>query len=270
MLSFSIGPLVLTPQRLFLMAGFCVALFVGWLHGRRHRMSVEPIITRMLLAGLVGARLGFVLRYFSEYRNDLWRMIDIRDGGFMYEAGLLTATLVGLYYGWRGVETRKTLGIAVAAGVMTWGLAMSGFYSIPRVQPDITALPLTALDGQPAPSLQPDGRPVVVNLWATWCPPCRREMPVLAAAQQQHDNIRFVFMNQGEAGNTVSDYLRRSELALRDVFLDPASAWSRQMGAGAMPTTLFFDDSGNLVDAHTGELSAASLKQGLDRLDARN
>ena len=112
------------------------------------------------------------------------------------------------------------------------------------------------------------GRPMVVNLWATWCPPCRREMPVLAEAQAQRADVAFVFVNQGEGANEVRDYLRGGAMALRNVVLDPASRVSQSTGARGLPTTLFFDAGGRLVDVHMGELTRAGLAQKLRRFGA--
>jgi thiol-disulfide isomerase/thioredoxin len=107
------------------------------------------------------------------------------------------------------------------------------------------------------------GKPLVLNLWATWCPPCRRELPALAAAQAQHTDVTFVFANQGEAAAAVGRHLRDSALALHNVVLDPNSRVSQATGARGLPTTLFFDARGRLVDVHVGELTRAGLAQKL-------
>jgi thiol-disulfide isomerase/thioredoxin len=112
------------------------------------------------------------------------------------------------------------------------------------------------------------GRPAVVNLWASWCGPCRAEMPVLAAAQQRTPDVAILFANQGERADTVQAYLARERLAMRDVLLDERSALGPTVGSRGLPTTLFYDAQGRLVDAHVGVLSAASLHARLQRLRA--
>ncbi len=71
---------------------------------------------------------------------------------------------------------------------------LSALHSSQQI-PDIS---VRDIDGQPVSLQDLAGKPLVINLWATWCPPCRREMPVLAAAQQANPDVRFVFVNQGE------------------------------------------------------------------------
>jgi hypothetical protein len=90
-------------------------------------------------------------------------------------------------------------------------------------------------------------------------------MPVLAAAQKQETGVRFVFVNQGEEGTTAQHYLTAAGLDLANVVIDPGTALGREVGSGALPTTLFYNASGRLVDTHLGPLSAASLASKLDQ-----
>lgn len=128
------------------------------------------------------------------------------------------------------------------------------------------ALALPTLDGQTLDLIALRGKPTVLNLWATWCPPCAREMPVMAGAQSQNPSVNFVFVDQGESADQVAAWLSQRQLHLRNVVLDS----SRQVGAAfdhaAYPTTLFFDAKGRLVATRIGELSAATLAQKLNQI----
>ena len=108
---------------------------------------------------------------------------------------------------------------------------------------------------------------MVVNLWASWCPPCRREMPMLEQAQQARDDVSFVFVNQGESVDAVETFLQRESLSLDHLYRDPNMAFGRKVGAMAMPTTLYYNGDGQLVDTHFGELSRATLDRSLERFD---
>jgi thiol-disulfide isomerase/thioredoxin len=110
---------------------------------------------------------------------------------------------------------------------------------------------------------------VVLNLWATWCGPCRRDMPMLAAAQARHPGVAFVFVNQGESADTVRRHLATEGLALDRVLLDRPSALGPALGSGGLPTTVFFDAQGRHAGAHMGLLNRAALDARVHALQAR-
>lgn len=130
--------------------------------------------------------------------------------------------------------------------------------------PTLQALPIAALstlDGeQPVNSNAYTGRPVVLNLWASWCDPCRRELPIFEQAQARYPAIDFVMINQGESAQKVRTFLESQHLNFKNVLLDPASRTMRAEGSQAIPTTLFFNEKGDLVDTHQGELTMTDLK----------
>jgi thiol-disulfide isomerase/thioredoxin len=111
---------------------------------------------------------------------------------------------------------------------------------------------------------------VLVNLWATWCPPCQRELPLLQRAQREHPELEFVFLNEGEAGPLVAAFLTSRGFALRNVLLDIKGQAGAEYGGGALPTTLMFDAQGSLVRTHVGELSAGTLADSIGLLRKRD
>lgn len=266
MLSLSVGPFALSIGRLLLLLVLAVALMVGWLYGRRQKISVEPVITHMLLLGLLSARIGFVLLYRDEYSQNLLGILDIRDGGFLVEAGLIVAACVGLYQGWRHPLLRRPLAASVTAGALAWLIGIGTLHLLEPRRPTLPDHTLVSIDGNQVSLSSLRGKPLVINLWATWCPPCIREMPVLAQAQTQLTDVEFLFVNQGESGTDISRYLETERLELRNVLLDPSLEMSRLLGSQAMPTTLFYTADGLLAGAHLGELSMATLKSNLEGL----
>lgn len=272
MLTVKIGPLAVPVGQLTLMVGLLTALGIGHLVGRRQNTGgIGACLSDMLLIGLLLARLAFIAAWFALYRLDPWNIIDIRDGGFTPWAGVLGALLVALWQGQRQVALRKPLLAGLTAGTLVWG-AMTGALRLSQPgEPVLPAAPLAALSGERVDLARlANGQPLVVNLWASWCPPCRREMPVLAAAQQQEPGVRFVFANQGEEAAAALRYLSASQLRLVNVVLDPGMELGKAIGSRALPTTLFYDASGHLVDTHLGELSAASLASQLEKLRPRS
>ncbi len=267
MLSVNIGPFALSSSVLLLLAAGLVAAGVGHLAGRRQPIGIVNTLGDMLLAGALAARIAFVAFWFDTYRSAPLSMLDIRDGGFMIGPGIAAALLIALWHCWRHPALRKPLVVGLTAGALVWGAL---FGALRMAEPlALPTLSLTSLAGDPVKlAALADGKPMVVNLWASWCPPCRREMPVLAAAQQRETGVNFVFVNQGEDGATAQRYLSEGRLDLANVLLDPGAALGREVGSGALPTTLFYDASGRLADTHMGELSAASLASKLSPLRA--
>jgi len=103
----------------------------------------------------------------------------------------------------------------------------------------VPAVSLTDVDGIREPLAPSDGRPTVLNLWATWCPPGRAEMPILAKTQANHPNIDIVLVNQGETYDAVSDYLNLRELQVKPVLLDPGVVVSRAISVSGLRDNAF-------------------------------
>ncbi len=271
MLNVNLGPFSVQVSHLLVLASLLVAAGVGHLAGRRQQAGIVNVLSDMAWAGLLVARIAFVATWFDLYRDAPWSILDIRDGGFSPWAGLAAALLVAIVHGWHRAALRKPLALGLTAGALTWA-AMSGalgtFDNTPR--PALPTVALTTLAGEPTDlAALAKGQPMVVNLWASWCPPCRREMPVLAEAQQRETGITFVFANQSEDAATALRYLSASALSLANVVLDPGAELGRAVGSTGLPTTLFYDASGQLADTHLGELSAASLASKLNPLRTR-
>src|SRR5690606_184048 len=113
------------------------------------------------------------------------------------------------------------------------------------------------------------GQPVIINLWATWCPPCRRELPLFAEAAAAFPDVHFVFANQGESREVVADYLAdRGDVNLTNVVLDRDQLTGDRFGSPGLPTTYFFDGAGWHVLTHVGEVSTVALINYLSDLRA--
>lgn len=255
----TLGPLALSLPLLVGAAAFLLASYVGRRLGGEHAVDVERHILRTLLVGLVAARLAFVVQFRDAYLKAPLSIVDIRDGGWHAVIGLGASLAYAVVVLVRRRALRKPLLAAsgTAAGVWLAATLVLSAGSSDDVRMPQLALPGT--DGTTVRLASFEGRPTVVNLWATWCPPCQREMPVLQEAQAARPDVHFVFLNQGESPQQVGAYLARSGLQLRNVLLDARGEAGTALGHRALPTTLFFDASGRLVDTRVGELSEASL-----------
>ena len=262
----TVGPFALPFGLLALLGALLASLGAAKWAGRARRVDAEPLLWMVVLAGLLAARLAFVFLYRDQYLAAPLSIIDIRDGGFFAPAGLLAVAAATAWLAWRDRAKRAPLLYAVGAGVVVWSAAVLAPLALPAAPMQAPQITLADLQGRSVALKDFAGKPTVVNLWASWCPPCRREMPVLHAAQLQHPELNFVFANQGESPATVGKYLEGQAFRLDNVLLDSDRQLGAMLGSGALPTTLFFDAQGVLVERRMGELSAATLAQRLASL----
>jgi thiol-disulfide isomerase/thioredoxin len=266
MLTVNLGPLTMAVDHLLLLCALTLATLVGWRVAKRGGDNPESVLFSLFLLGLLGARLGFVLSYWPMYRDDLIQIVDLRDGGFLLWPGLLVVAIGALWRGGRRPALRRPLGWGLFSGALFWLLGSLGshLYEQGTQLPEVS---LQKADGRSVQLTAYQGRPLVINLWATWCPPCRREMPVLQQAQHEHPDITFLFVNQGETPQTVSTFLATTGLNLSHVLFDGGGQLAQKVGSMALPTTLFYNADGRLVGSHLGELSRASLSHALESFE---
>lgn len=266
--SLSVGPLALSIQYFLVIFAIVVAWFVAAFMGRQRQVPAADALFSLVLLALVGARLVFVARYWSDFIAAPLSIIDIRDGGFDAWGALIVAAL---WLPWRlrkQVSMRAPLLTATAVGVAFWGITTAMLGMMEQQGRQVPDVALQTLEEEPlelSDVINTEGG-TIVNLWATWCPPCQREMPVLEQAQDKFPEFRFVFVNQGEASWTVQQYLQREGLQLQHMLLDKHAKMSLAVGAHGLPATLFYDADGQLVDYRMGELSAATLARSLKKL----
>lgn len=265
MYNLTLGPLTIPTAYLMMLAALLIAVVVAHLSARPHKLGVSGPLTDAALAGLAAGRVVFVLTWWRQYSAAPWSMIDIRDGGVTPWAALAAGLLVAAWHAWRRAPLRRPLAQGIAVGLLAWQFSGAAVLLGPARQPQLPALTLTAMNGAPATLAgTAHGKPSVVNLWASWCPPCRQEMPLLADAQRRRADIAFIFVNQGEAAADAAQFIGQHGMA--NVMFDPHADLGRAVGSSAMPTTLFYDAGGKLADIHIGVLSAATLASKLAAL----
>uniref|UniRef100_A0A486XYQ3 Thioredoxin n=1 Tax=Rheinheimera sp. BAL341 TaxID=1708203 RepID=A0A486XYQ3_9GAMM len=267
MLSISIGPISLPSVVLLLLASVIAALLLAKLLTKSVPGSVTDPLLLVLFGALLFGRLVFVVRFADSY-DSLWQMLDFRDRGIDAGATVLAALVLLVVQIKRHPQFKQ----AMLAGALlcSGGFALGSFWLHTQQQQQVLAdITLETLSGyQVALPQLAQGKPVVLNLWATWCPPCHREMPALLKAEQQNPELRFMLVNLQENRATVQQYLRQHQLSFSHVLLDPRGDVASSYGAQGVPATLFFAADGKLAAAHFGELSHAVLQQGIDKATA--
>ena len=262
--SVSIGPFAFDAQRLAVIVGVVIFLTVGALLSR-HRPRLSSWTTGAVLTGLVGARVGHVAYHFASFAEEPWRVFAVWQGGFSV-AGAAIGVAIGIaWLAARSLRDVPWAGGAVAAGFFAWfvvnALTSSG------IAPPAPTQPFQALQNAKTVVIaERSGRPAVINLWATWCPPCRREMPMLAEMAGDNPEVDFIFANQGENREAIERYLQSAGIKLDVILLDPFLALSRHYGAQGLPATLLVRADGTLATSHLGEIPKELLSEALSDL----
>ena len=114
-------------------------------------------------------------------------------------------------------------------------------------------------------SLQETGEPRALNLWATWCAPCRAELPAFDEVSQRLNGAEIIGINTGESGPDAAELVAELNLSFRQV-LDPDASVQQNMRITGMPSTIFVDAQGEVLEVHAGELDAAELEAKLSEL----
>jgi thiol-disulfide isomerase/thioredoxin len=99
------------------------------------------------------------------------------------------------------------------------------------------------------------GHDVLLNVWATWCGPCRREMPALERlAREQTGRLVVIAVDQGEAPATARDFAKRFGVTF-PVAADPEQRLGTQLHLVGMPSSFFIDKKGVIREAIDGEMT---------------
>ncbi|MET3793593.1 TlpA family protein disulfide reductase [Aquamicrobium terrae] len=262
--AFTIGPLMFSAERLAAVLAIFTFLAGAELLARTVDRRFAGWSWRAALAFFLAARIGHVIRHFDSFAAEPWRVLAVWQGGFMIPAGIAAVVIVTLLHLRRHPGLLLWTPVPAAAAAFMATLVIQLTAGVPPTP--LPSGPYTALGGTTVTPSALTGKPMVVNLWASWCPPCRREMPMMADVAASNGDATFLFVNQGEDEGTVRSYLEREGLALDPVLLDGLSRFSRHYTTPGLPATLFIGPDGQLRAVHMGEISREALLAGIGKL----
>jgi peroxiredoxin len=155
----------------------------------------------------------------------------------------------------------RAVKIAMLVTMLVSGLVVAGCSSSPEsapvIQPDSPApdFELQSLDGEMVALSSLRGRPVLLNFWATWCGPCRVEMPFIQETFKDGDwkeqGLVILAVNVGESRSKAKEFMEVNGLSFR-VLLDADQSVAHDYNIRGIPTTYFIDKSGIMKDRKIG------------------
>jgi thiol-disulfide isomerase/thioredoxin len=136
-------------------------------------------------------------------------------------------------------------------------------FSFPEHPRDLPVLRFTDADGHDLSLADFRGRPIVLNIWATWCTPCRQEMPSLDRLQAALGRSQLLVLPlsiDSQGGFAVKAFYRELDLNNLDIYLDRSAQASRDLATVGIPTTLLIDRDGREVGRKIGTAEWDSLE----------
>ena len=231
---------------------------------RRTGSTAANVASLAVIVGIVAARAAYVAAHFSSFRADISAIFAIWQGGFAPWAGIIAAAVTLMLLLRRTPSLVPALTSLAIAAALWAGTAHFITNGTPTPLP--TGLVAHDLAGKAVRLDSLRGKPFVINLWATWCGPCQREMPMLVQAAKERPDVPVLFLDQGEDTRTIQAFLADKMLKPANVLLDPKMDSGRALGAAALPTTIFVASDGTIRTRHLGEISRAALDAGMDDL----
>ena len=273
----SIGPLAIDATIAVLIASYFLVQFIGRLVGKKwpdHAQWIMDSVDFVFIGGLIGARLGYVLANWSAYVSEPWVAFYFWQPGYSWLGGGIAGTAVlGYQLATSSKEFRKLRSSVAFSIIAVFAILNSLAANLLTTNPENLTLPefrLTTLEGKPFDSrIQLERTPAVINFWATWCGPCRREMPLIQEIQNIYaDQVTVLALNQSEDIDVVKNYIEKNNLSL-NVLVDGPDSGNRifnSINGQVLPTTLFIDAGGVIQSVHTGELSRATFLEGIHKI----
>ena len=135
---------------------------------------------------------------------------------------------------------------------------------------DVDPLPVIT-PPQMSELLAASAQPVLLNVWASWCIPCRSEAPLLRRAHDEYgDEVRFIGLDVEDAQDSAREFIAEFGLDGFEHYADPSGAVRADLAGRGVPLTFFFAPGGELVEVHQGVIDERTLALGIDELLRRD
>lgn len=263
----SLGPLMLSTDRLYLIVA--LILFFLFAEGlskifRNHKPALDfsRWSQHCFWYGLLVSRLTYVAQHPNAFSYDWLTIFYFWQPGYSLTAALITACMVTLMHFKTQSKALSAAFATILVAVLIWaGLKLWQPLDNDQVQ-TLPEIQLPTLQGQ-AINFSEQKQPLIINLWASWCAPCLREIPALVYFAQQNPNLTIWLVNAGESSITVENFVRNNpklDLPENMLVLDPNQRLMQHFNAPGLPVTLAFNQ-GQLMDSHIGEINPARLRE---------
>ena len=284
----SIGRFVVPLVPVGTLTALMLGMFSAAHFARRRQLDsrrVGGIAERAAYAFILGARLGFVVLNWSDFKEVPLSALYLWQPGYLPFAGVLAAAVtVWLHVRPKPSEWRRAalvslgLGGAIATAVFVGVLGLTQLewsWNSDLVRPGdpLPEFTLRDLQGREVGTADLLGQPAILNFWATWCPPCRREMPALDSTYQAYreQGLMVVGIDVGENPGTVRSFLSGTPVSY-PIWLDSPTGSGgtqqlfRSFGGVGLPTTVFVDANGIVRRIRVGELNQATFSNEAEAL----
>jgi thiol-disulfide isomerase/thioredoxin len=287
--AFNLGPFLIPTRPLLLLLCLVIAIWSAGHLGIKFGLDkarIKRAAENTAWIGILGARLGFVAVNWSAYRSAPWTTLYVWQPGYLYLGALISGSAYVLWQGLVYSPGKQRLFITVLASsyLLAGTLYFTAIGSLELLrQPDVPGsgnlapdIRFKDLSGTPVRLSDLKGRGIVLNFWATWCPPCRREMPML---DEFHANYRSKGLSViGLAIDEPPGQVRRFVESIGVSYpiwvdaprsqqeFDRSQEVFAHYGGVGLPMTIFIDRKGIIRRIYVGELSRGFLHSQADTI----
>lgn len=258
---------MIPPIAIRLTLASALALLSGWLiiRNKESRKEVSNVLLNAVWFFLLGVKSSLLLTHLSTIKSEPLFILY----GWGNNLNILIGFLIILvYFTWfllKKSTSKRKHGTYLLISTAVFGIAFFSSTYLIKLPNTESNNPLSIElrernDAFGQPLVFKEGEITILNFWATWCPPCRAEMPELEAFATKHPEVNFILVNniesEKEGIDGVTNFLKAKGYSF-DVLPDFNSHFTSAYGISSFPTTMVFDEQGNFVDKRVGVVSVS-------------